>query len=95
MTGTGKPILPAGASGLARHLAGLGMALRPSGIAPFPDEAPPGASFTQADLAGGPAIPPLAKGCCATVHFGGIPVEQPFGTVIGPNTHASHHASVP
>ena len=100
MTGRAKPILMTGASGnlsrvLARHLAGLGMTLRLTDIAPFPDEVPPSASFTGADLADGPAILRLAEGCGAIVHFGGILVEQPFETVIGPNVRGLYYASAP
>ena len=99
MIGTAKPVLPTGASGLggvlARHLAGPTMTLRLTGIAPFPDEPPPGARFAPADLADGPAIPGLAQGCGATVHFGGVLVEPPFETVIGPDIRGPYHASVP
>jgi uronate dehydrogenase len=92
-----KPILLTGASGnlgrvLAHHLAKQGMTLRLTDIAPFPDELPPGASFTRADLNDGPAILRLAEGCGTVVHFGGISVEQPFETVIGPNIRGLYHA---
>jgi len=97
MTAPAKPILLTGASGnlgrvLARHLTQQGMTLRLTDIAPFPDEVPPGASFTRADLADGPAILRLAEDCGAIVHFGGISVEQPFETVIGPNIRGLYHA---
>ena len=58
------------------------MILRLTDIVPFPDEMPPGASFTRADLVDGPALLRLAEGCGTIVHFGGIAVEQPFETVI-------------
>jgi uronate dehydrogenase len=97
MTAPTKPILLTGASGnlgrvLAQHLAKQGMTLRLTDIAPFPDEVPPGASFTRVDLNDGPAILRLAEGCGTIVHFGGISVEQPFETVIGPNIRGLYHA---
>jgi uronate dehydrogenase len=97
MTAPAKPILLTGASGnlgrvLAQYLAKQGMALRLTDIAPFPDEVPPGATFTRADLSDGPAILRLAEGCGTIVHFGGISVEQPFETVIGPNIRGLYHA---
>ena len=99
MIGTAKPILPAGASGvegvLAWRLAGPGTTLRPADIAPLPDEALPLASFTRADLAGGPAIPRLTEGCGAIVHLGGTLAGQPFEAVTGPGIRGLHHASVP
>jgi uronate dehydrogenase len=92
-----KPILLTGASGklgrvLAHDLAARGMRLRLTDIAPFPDALPPGASFTAADLNDGPAILRLAEGCGSIVHFGGVSVEQPFETVIGPNIRGLYHA---
>lgn len=97
MTAPAKPILLTGASGnlgraLARHLAQQGMTVRLTDIAPFPDEVPQGAAFTRADLSDGPAILRLAEGCGTILHLGGIPVEQPFETVIGPNIRGLHHA---
>ena len=97
MTVPAKPILLTGASGnlgrvLAQHLARQGMTLRLTDIAPFPDELPPGATFTRADLSDGPAILRLAEGCGTIVHFGGISVEHPFETVIGPNIRGLYHA---
>ena len=96
MNAPGKPILLTGASGqlgrmLARHLAHAGTVLRLTDIAPFPEELPPGASFTAADLADGPAIGRLAEGCGTILHFGGISVEQPFEAVLGPNIRGVHH----
>jgi uronate dehydrogenase len=97
MTVPAKPILLTGASGnlgrvLAQHLARQGMTLRLTDIAPFPDALPPGATFTRADLSDGPAILRLAEGCGTIVHFGGISVEHPFETVIGPNIRGLYHA---
>jgi uronate dehydrogenase len=97
MTTATKPILLTGASGnlgraLARYLAAQGMTLRLTDIAPFPDPLPPGATFTRADLSDGPAILRLAEGCGTIVHFGGVSVEQPFETVIGPNIRGLYHA---
>ena len=97
MSAPAKPILLTGASGslgrvLARHLTARGMTLRLTDIAPFPDEVPSGASFTQADLADGPAILRLAEGCGTVLHFGGVSVEQPFEAVIGPNIRGLYHA---
>ena len=91
-----KPVLLTGAAGnlgrmLAPALAAQGWALRLTDIAPFPDALPPGASFTRADLADGLGIARLAEGCGAILHFGGISVEQPFGTVLGPNLQGLHH----
>ncbi len=89
------PILLTGASGalgrqLAAKLAEAGYALRLTDIAPFPDALPPGAAFTAADLVDGPAIAALAEGCRAVLHFGGVSVEQPFETVLGPNIVGLH-----
>ena len=97
MTSTTKPVLLTGASGklgrvLARYLAGQGFTLRLTDIAPFADELPPGASFTQMDLSDGPAVLRLAEGCGTILHFGGVSVEQPFETVIGPNIRGLYHA---
>ncbi len=97
MTASEKPVLLTGASGnlgraLARTLSAQGMTLRLTDIAPFPDPLPPGASFTRIDLEDGPAILRLAEGCGTVVHFGGISVEQPFETVIGPNIRGLYHA---
>ena len=92
-----RPVLLTGASGnlgrvLAKHLSAQGMALRLTDIAPFPDALPAGASFTQVDLNDGPAVLRLAEGCGTVLHFGGISVEQPFETVIGPNIRGLYHA---
>lgn len=92
-----KPILLTGASGglgqvLTRYLAGLGWTLRLTDRVPFPTELPAGATFAQADLEDRDAILRLAEGCGAVVHFGGISVEQPFETVIGPNIRGLYHA---
>ncbi len=97
MTASEKPVLLTGASGnlgraLARTLGERGMTLRLTDIAPFPDPLPAGASFTRIDLEDGPAILRLAEGCGTVVHFGGISVEQPFETVIGPNIRGLYHA---
>ena len=90
------PILLTGASGalgrnLTRDLAQAGYTLRLTDIAPFPDPLPPGATFTQADLVDGPAITALAAGCRTVLHFGGVSVEKPFDTVLGPNIVGLHN----
>lgn len=97
MIASDNPVLLTGASGqlgrvLARYLAARGMTLRLTDIAPFPDEMPPGASFTRADLNDGAAILRLAEGCGTILHFGGVSVEQPFEAVIGPNIRGLYHA---
>ena len=43
------------------------------------------------DLADGVGLLRLAEGCGAILHFGGISVEQPFGTVLGPNIQGLYH----
>ena len=93
---TPAPILLTGASGalgrqLARRLGEAGYALRLTDIAPFPDALPPGAAFTPADLLDGPALAALAQGCRTLLHFGGVSVEKPFDTVLGPNIIRLHH----
>ena len=97
MTIPKKPVLLTGASGvlgrvLAHALAAQGWTLRLTDIAPFPGPVPEGASFTRADLNDGAAILRLAEGCGTILHFGGISVEQPFETVIGPNIRGLYHA---
>lgn len=97
MTIPKKPVLLTGASGilgrvLAHALAAQGWNLRLTDIAPFPGPVPEGASFTRADLNDGAAILRLAEGCGTILHFGGISVEQPFETVIGPNIRGLYHA---
>jgi uronate dehydrogenase len=92
-----KPVLLTGASGmlgrvLAPALAAQGWQLRLTDLAPFPGEVPAGASFTRANLEDGPAILRLAEGCGTILHFGGISVEHPFETVIGPNIRGLYHA---
>jgi uronate dehydrogenase len=92
-----KPVLLTGASGvlgrvLAKTLGAKGWALRLTDIEPFPDALPAGAQFTRADLGDGPAILRLAEGCGTVLHFGGISVEHPFETVIGPNIRGLYHA---
>ncbi|HVJ55931.1 MAG TPA: NAD(P)-dependent oxidoreductase [Aliidongia sp.] len=92
-----KPVLLTGASGalgrvLTRALAAKGWQLRLTDRAPFPEPVPEGASFTLADLEDGPAILRLAEGCGTILHFGGISVEHPFETVIGPNIRGLYHA---
>lgn len=84
------PILLTGASGmLGRHLTAsliqAGYHLVLTDIAPFPDPVPAIASFTQADLADEAAMRALAQGCRTILHFGGVSVEKPFHTVLGPN----------
>jgi uronate dehydrogenase len=92
-----KPVLLTGASGvlgrvLVKALAAQGWPLRLTDRVPFPDELPEGAHFTLADLTDGAAILRLAEGCGTIVHFGGISVEHPFETVIGPNIRGLYHA---
>lgn len=81
-----KPILLTGASGnigrqLAHAMGKEGWTLRLTDMAPFPDELPPGATFTQCDLGDGVNLMHLAEGCGLIVHFGGAshdlwPVED-------------------
>ena len=89
------PILLTGASGalgrqLTTRLVQAGYALRLTDIAPFPDPLPPNAAFTQADLVDAAAIAALAQGCRSILHFGGVSVEKPFETVLGPNIVGLH-----
>jgi uronate dehydrogenase len=91
-----KPVLLTGASGalgtmLARELGRAGWRLRLTDIAPFPDPLPPGAAFQRADLNDGVSLLRQAEGCGAILHFGGVSVEQPFETVLGPNLRGLHH----
>ena len=91
-----KPVLLTGASGalgrvLVKVLGPQGWPLRLTDIAPFPDPLPEGARFQRADLEDGPAILRLAEGCSTILHFGGISVEHPFETVIGPNLRGLYH----
>ena len=90
------PILITGASGalgrqLTPRLASAGYTLRLTDIAPFPDALPPGAAFTRADLLDAPAMLALAEGCGTVLHFGGVSVEKPFETVLGPNIVGLHN----
>ncbi|MHB2209916.1 NAD-dependent epimerase/dehydratase family protein [Methylobacterium sp. CM6257] len=92
-----KPVLLTGASGalgrvLTRALGEQGWTLRLTDRVPFPDPLPAGARFQLADLEDGPAILRLAGGCGTILHFGGISVEHPFETVIGPNIRGLYHA---
>ncbi len=96
MTHPDRPVLLTGASGMlgrqiAAGLGALGWPLVLTDIAPFPDALPPGARFTQADLEDGPAILRLAEGCGTILHFGGVSVERPFETIIGPNLRGVYH----
>ncbi|MBP1182438.1 NAD(P)-dependent oxidoreductase [Methylobacterium sp. PvR107] len=91
-----KPVLLTGASGalgrvLTRALAEHGWPLRLTDRVPFPDPLPEGSRFQLADLEDGPAILRLAEGCGTILHFGGISVEHPFETVIGPNIRGLYH----
>jgi uronate dehydrogenase len=76
---------------LAHALAAEGWTMRLTDIAPFPDAAPHGASFTRADLNDGVAILRLAEGCGTILHFGGASVERPFEEVLGPNIRGLYH----
>lgn len=92
-----KPVLLTGASGalgrvLTRAFGEAGWTLRLTDRVPFPDPLPEGARFQLADLEDGPAILRLAEGCGTILHFGGISVEHPFETVIGPNIRGLYHA---
>jgi uronate dehydrogenase len=92
-----KPVLLTGASGalgrvLAKALGAKGWPLRLLDRVPFPDALPSNVSFTLADLEDGQAILRLAEGCGTILHFGGISVEHPFETVIGPNIRGLYHA---
>ena len=96
MTASSKPVLLTGASGnlgrvLARELAAQGYALRLTDLTPFPDDLPPGAEFTRADLNDDPTILRLAEGCGAILHFGGASTDLPFETVLGPNLRGLYH----
>ena len=91
-----KPVLITGASGnlgreLVRGLGAMGWQLRLTDIAPFPENLPAGAAFTQADLNDGVTILRLAEGCGAIVHLGGISTEHPFEEVLGPNIRGLYH----
>ena len=91
-----KPVLLTGASGalgrvLARSLAAEGWTLRMTDIAPFPDQMPPRADFTRADLNDGVTLLRLAEGCGAIIHLGGVSVERPFEEVLGPNIRGLFH----
>jgi uronate dehydrogenase len=91
-----KPVLLTGASGaLGRHLAAAlaaqGWTLRLTDIVAFPGSLPPNTTFTRADLADAPAISPLAEGCGAILHFGGIARDQPFDEVLRPNIIGLYH----
>ncbi len=92
-----RPVLLTGASGalgrvLAEAFAAQGWALRLTDKVPFPGPIPAGCRFTLADLNDGAAILRLAEGCGTVVHFGGVAVDQPFETVIGPNIRGLYHA---
>lgn len=71
-----KPVLLTGASGnigrqLARAMAEEGWTLRLTDLAPFPEELPPRATFTECDLGDGVGLLRLAEGCGLIVRFGG------------------------
>jgi uronate dehydrogenase len=97
MTATpAKPVLLTGAAGnlgrvLARELAAQGWTLRLTDIHSFPEALPPRATFARADLNDGVALLRHAEGCGAILHFGGVSVEQPFETVLGPNLRGLYH----
>ncbi len=84
------PVLLTGASGqlgrvLAAELAGRGWHLRLTDIVPFPGPLPRQAQFTLADLGDAAAIPALAAGCGAILHFGGISTEAAFDSLLAAN----------
>ena len=92
-----KPVLLTGASGalgrvLTRALSDRGWRLRLTDRVPFPDPVPEGARFHLTDLEDGAAVLRIAEGCGTILHFGGISVEHPFETVIGPNIRGLYHA---
>ena len=92
-----RPVLLTGASGalgrvLTRALARQGWRLRLTDRVPFPDPLPEGIRFHLADLEDGAALLRIAEGCGTILHFGGISVEHPFETVIGPNIRGLYHA---
>ena len=91
-----QPILLTGASGnlgrmLACGLAAAGHRLRLTDIAPFPDAVPGNAEFERADLNDGVTVARLAEGVSHILHFGGISIDMPFETVLGPNLRGLHH----
>src|SRR6266567_780425 len=65
--------------------------MRLTDIAPFPEPVPAGCTFTRADLADGVEMLRVAEGCGTILHFGGVPVERPFGEVLGPNITGLFH----
>lgn len=85
-----KTVLITGASGnlgrvLTRALADRGYALRLTDIKPFPDDLPGQARFEIADLGDEAAMRPIADGCDAILHFGGVSIDRPFEEVLDPN----------
>ncbi len=91
-----KPVLLTGASGalgtvLAQALSAKGWQLRLTDRVSPLDAVPDGAEFTLADLEDEAAIRHLAEGCGAILHFGGVSMEEPFETVIGPNIRGVYH----
>lgn len=91
-----KPVLLTGASGalgtvLAQALSAKGWQLRLTDRVSPLDAVPDGAEFTLADLEDEAAIHHLAEGCGAILHFGGVSMEEPFETVIGPNIRGVYH----
>jgi uronate dehydrogenase len=91
-----RPVLLTGASGrlgrvLASELSARGWTLRLTDIAPFPGPLPAGTSFERADLNEGVTLLRLAEGCGAILHFSGIPSNQPFEVVLGPNLRGLFH----
>ena len=91
-----RPVLLTGASGalgrvLTRALGDMGWRLRLTDRLPFPDALSEGVCFIPADLEDGAAILRVAEGCGTILHFGGISVEHPFETVIGPNIRGLYH----
>jgi uronate dehydrogenase len=79
-------------AGVARALAGAGVALRLTDLRPFPGPLPPGAEMTVADLGERDSIAALAEGCQAILHFGGLPNEsQGFEAILHANLRGAYH----
>ncbi|GGL72711.1 NAD-dependent epimerase/dehydratase family protein [Wenxinia marina] len=85
-----KKIVLTGARGalgteLRPALAKLTEALVSTDIVDAPDDLAPNETFVRADLAKMDEVAPLMDGAEMVVHFGAIPDEGPFETLLGPN----------